>query len=102
MGKGCYPDATGGEPSARVDDEDTDDLTAVLASLERDPALKLTDSGRALLHWLASHTLSRDDTGVIATVPPHCANLVADIARHNAAIWQELADVVEQLSPEAT
>ncbi|WP_093948545.1 hypothetical protein [Amycolatopsis vastitatis] len=83
-------------------DEDPDGLAAILDSLGQDPAVKLTDSGRALLRWLASHALSPEDTDVFDAVPPQYANLVADIARRNAAIWQELANIVERLSREAT
>ena len=75
-------------------------MAAILDSLARDPAVKLTDSGRALLEWLTSHALSPEDTGVFDAVPPQYANLVADIARRNAAIWQELANIVEQLPRE--
>jgi hypothetical protein len=95
------PDAVDEGPPAGAGDEDPGSLAAILDSLERDPALKLTESGRALLRWLASHALSPEDTDVFAAVPPHYANLVADIARRNAAIWQELANTVERLSGEA-
>ncbi|WP_020641309.1 hypothetical protein [Amycolatopsis balhimycina] len=101
MENGWCPDVVGEGPPSRAGDEDPDSLAAILDSLGRDPALKLTDSGRAVLRWLASHALSPEDTGVFAAVPPHCANLVADIARRNAAIWQELANIVEQLSRDA-
>lgn len=100
MENGCRPDAGGEGPPARAGDEDPDSLAAILASLEQDPAVKLTDSGRALLQWLAEHALSPEDTGAFAAVPPQYANLVADIARRNAAIWQELANIVDRLSPE--
>ncbi|MEU5264174.1 hypothetical protein [Amycolatopsis sp. NPDC021455] len=94
------PDAVGDGPPARADQGDPDSLAAILDSLERDPALKFTHSGRALLQWLAAHALSPEDTGVFTAVPPHCANLVADIARRNAALWEELANIVERLSPD--
>ena len=97
MENGWRPDAVGDGPPNRAVDEDPESLAAILDSLGQDPALKLTDSGRALLRWLASHALSPEDTGMITAVPPHYANLVADIARRNAAMWQELANITEQL-----
>lgn len=99
MENGWRPDAVGDEPS-RAGDADPDSLAAILDSLEQDPAVKHTESGRTLLQWLASHALSPEDTEAFAAVPPDYANLVADIARRNAAIWQELANTVEQLSHE--
>jgi hypothetical protein len=95
-----HPDAAGDEPPARAGHGDPEQVAAILDSLARDPDLKLTDSGRALLEWLASHALSPEDTEVLDALPPHYANLVADIARHNAAIWQELANTAERLSPD--
>ena len=102
MENNWHPDAVGDGSPTPAGDEDQGRLAAIFESLERDPALKLTDSGRAVLQWLASHALSPEDTDVFAAVPPRYANLVADIARRNAAIWQELANIVEQLSREAT
>jgi ParB-like chromosome segregation protein Spo0J len=89
-------------PENRVGDEDTDVLLSILDSLKRDPSLRFTDSGRRLLRWLALHTLNHEvNTGLAAAVPPHCAALVAEVARRNAMIWQGFAETIEQRSREA-
>ncbi|WP_327145310.1 ParB/RepB/Spo0J family partition protein [Nocardia sp. NBC_01327] len=68
----------------------TDDL---LRALQRDPSLRLTDSGRALLRLMNSErTLTREWEQSNSNVPPHCVELVARIAREFASCWTDLAD----------
>ncbi|HEX4722787.1 MAG TPA: streptomycin biosynthesis protein [Pseudonocardiaceae bacterium] len=70
---------------------------AVLDSLRQDPSLKFNEAGRAALRWLYQHTIEPDDgTKLINTIPPHCATVVADLARDCAQAWQALARQLEQ------
>ncbi|WP_243726934.1 ParB/RepB/Spo0J family partition protein [Actinocrispum wychmicini] len=78
-----------------------DTLTATLQSLKKDPSLRFTESGRRLLRWLEGHALKPEDSWVVPSSPPHCAVLIADIARHNALMLHSLADVLEQQGQQA-
>ncbi|MEU6586881.1 ParB N-terminal domain-containing protein [Nocardia sp. NPDC046763] len=69
-----------------------DDLLHVL---QRDPALRSTDSGRAVLRFLNSQRMeAKDWEKLYACVPPHCAEKVSRIARELAFCWISLADVL--------
>jgi hypothetical protein len=73
------------------------DPLAALAGLRNDPSLKFTDSGRQVLRWLHRHTVDQDDRArVLAALPAHCTNLVAEFARGCARGWAELADELER------
>jgi hypothetical protein len=64
----------------------------VLDKLLRDPSLRHNEQGRRLLRWLQYNPAGPEDrSGVIAAVPPHCAALVAQLARQNAQGWLEFA-----------
>jgi hypothetical protein len=80
------------EPSKR-------DVLALLKGLTSDPSLRFSESGRNLLRWMVSRTVAdgewRDHVG---DVPPHCAYIVANIARQVADQWLELAGEAEQLA----
>lgn len=70
---------------------------AVLAGLQQDPSLKFSETGRAALRWLYQHTIEPDDgTKYLDSIPPHCAAVVADLARDSALAWQELARALER------
>jgi ParB-like chromosome segregation protein Spo0J len=69
----------------------------LLQNLKRDPSLRFTDSGRALLRWLearASGPAGWQDP--IEAAPPHCAYLVAELARSCAEEWLRFARQLEQ------
>jgi hypothetical protein len=69
----------------------------LLLTLQKDPSLRFSESGRKLLQWLASHAIESADLGeVVALLPPHAAIAIADIARHCAAEWRDLAQSLEQ------
>jgi ParB-like chromosome segregation protein Spo0J len=65
----------------------------ILHNLSRDPAIRMTEHGRAMLRWLHSQSQQVDkDWGLLATrVPDHCMCLVADFACSIAEAWLELA-----------
>jgi hypothetical protein len=73
------------------------DLAWSLDQLGKDPSLRYSESGRALLRWLETHARGpRRAAGLIDMVPAHCGYLIADIARKCAHEWQELATTLDQ------
>ena len=72
----------------------------ILHKLSRDPAVRMTEHGRALLRWLHSQSQHVDkDWGLLAThVPDHCMCLVADLACSIADAWLELASEMRRRS----
>jgi hypothetical protein len=68
-----------------------------LRQLGRDPSVRYTESGRALLRWLEAHVSGWGQVaGLLDVMPPHCGYLIADIARKCAGEWQELTTAAEQ------
>jgi ParB-like chromosome segregation protein Spo0J len=65
----------------------------ILHNLSRDPAIRMTEHGRAMLRWL--HLESKQvekDWGQLATrLPDHCMCLIAELACSIAEAWLELA-----------
>ncbi|MFC0432223.1 ParB/RepB/Spo0J family partition protein [Kutzneria buriramensis] len=69
------------------------DLPVVLGELQRDPSLRLTETGRSLLRWLMAHRIEeREWQTVVGSVPPHCAEVVSEVARRYADSWRRLAE----------
>ncbi|MFS8097002.1 streptomycin biosynthesis protein [Lentzea alba] len=86
-----------GVPQSRMRVVEPPDPLETLQVLRRDPSLRFTDAGRHTLRWLDLHVISTGDWGgVVGGLPTHCTNVVADLARRCAAVWQELADELEQ------
>ncbi|WP_442785254.1 hypothetical protein [Amycolatopsis sp. H20-H5] len=70
----------------------THDPQIVLWNLRKDPALKSSEAGRDLLRWLHSHVPSRERCdALISNSPPHCRDLLADLAEAYAERWWELS-----------
>ncbi|MGH3784176.1 MAG: ParB/RepB/Spo0J family partition protein [Pseudonocardiaceae bacterium] len=64
-------------------------------ALRNDPSLRFTETGRALLRLMDLHSIGEHEwRQLIATVPPHCANQVADLARECADTWRTFAEHV--------
>jgi ParB-like chromosome segregation protein Spo0J len=65
----------------------------ILDKLSRDPAVRMTEHGRAMLRWLNSQSQQVDkDWGAVASqVPEHCMCLIADLACSIAGSWLEFA-----------
>lgn len=77
--------------------DDAGDRLAVLRQLTRDPSLRNTESGLDLLRWLHTQAVLDDDWQLkITSVPPHCADAVAELARQCAVVWQQIAEEVAQ------
>jgi ParB-like chromosome segregation protein Spo0J len=88
------------EKKGRVEAED---VTSMLQSLRRDPSLRFTEAGRRLLRWLDQHTVSQvEEAWLITAVPPHCANVVAELVRADALARHELAEAIEQRADQAS
>ncbi|MEV4754487.1 transcriptional regulator protein [Micromonospora sp. NPDC049559] len=79
------------------------DPLSTLQGLKKDPSLRFSEAGRRLLRWVDLHAVSADDRTWVATaVPPHCANLIIELAIGYAAAWQGIADAIErQVQPKA-
>lgn len=73
-------------PSLRCRDE-------ILQNLSRDPAIRMTEHGRAMLRWLHSESkqVEKDWPLLAARLPDHCMCLVADLACSIAEAWLEFA-----------
>jgi ParB-like chromosome segregation protein Spo0J len=72
-------------------------MTQAVRRLAADPALRFTDTGRALLRMLHVQMAGMDEWGRIGqNLPPHCGMTVADLAREFAVMWRRLADDVER------
>lgn len=73
------------------------DPAVTLRVLMKDPALRFTESGRILLHWLNSHGIGNAEwEETVENVPPHCVRTVADYARQVAAAWTQFAEELEE------
>jgi hypothetical protein len=74
------------------------DAVSVLQNLRRDPSVRFTESGRALLQWFGVHAIGAGEhENFLRSIPEHCRGNVAELARGCAEIWQQLAVDLEQL-----
>ncbi|MEV7773830.1 ParB N-terminal domain-containing protein [Kitasatospora sp. NPDC086791] len=84
------PPTTGPDP---MDGSYVSDLT----SLQKDPSLRLTGSGRFLLRWLSFHAISQEKrANLIRSLPAHNKARIAAMAKCCSRWWAEFADDVEQ------
>ncbi|MFI1358029.1 ParB N-terminal domain-containing protein [Streptomyces sp. NPDC020898] len=68
---------------------------SLMDKLLRDPSLRHKESGRQLLRLLQRSGLERQELLKLAeTVPSHCTDLVAALAREYAGMWVEFAQEV--------
>ncbi|MBD0711490.1 transcriptional regulator [Streptomyces sp. CBMA291] len=66
-------------------------------NLAKDPSLRLTESGRALLRWLNERAPDLEKgRQLMAAVPPHCAVAVAELADSYAREWQRFASALDR------
>jgi ParB-like chromosome segregation protein Spo0J len=69
----------------------------VLEKLARDPSLRDKERGRRLLGLLHNNAVGAQEwSGLAAVVPPHCADLVVQLARHQAQMWLKFAQEVNR------
>ncbi|MFP8941983.1 ParB/RepB/Spo0J family partition protein [Streptomyces fenghuangensis] len=92
------PDRDGGAGSAAVVRRSRrhpayEDLSLAVQRLRADPSLRFTEVGRKLLRTLdPSATQPNDWAAMASSLPIHCAPVIAELARRQAASWQLLAE----------
>ncbi|MGW7413461.1 ParB/RepB/Spo0J family partition protein [Streptomyces sp. NPDC054863] len=68
-----------------------------IETLAKDPSLRFTESGRALLRWLNNRAPDLEaGQQLMAAVPVHCSHAVADLANTYAREWQRFASALDQ------
>ncbi|MFI5916387.1 transcriptional regulator protein [Dactylosporangium sp. NPDC051541] len=68
-------------------------LEAALQGLQRDPALRFNESGRALVRWLITRAVRYEDwQAMSADIPSHCTYILAEVAGGFADEWRTIAD----------
>ncbi|SFQ02792.1 Chromosome segregation protein Spo0J, contains ParB-like nuclease domain [Amycolatopsis arida] len=83
-------------PVARLDHPPADGPSAV-RNLRRDPSLRFSESGRLLLRLLEVSAMGpRDWERLGDTVPTHCTEVVATVARVCGQAWHAFAADLEQ------
>jgi ParB-like chromosome segregation protein Spo0J len=106
MAAGADVDARTGQPAPRqrrlgyrtgeleqaVTPTATRSCTDILRGLKRDPSLRFSDTGRAVLRWLDGRATDLDRwEGMVPHIPPHCRYLIVELATACAGQWAELA-----------
>jgi hypothetical protein len=72
---------------------------SLLEKMRRDPSLRYTDTGRAILTWLAPRVLIPDELPrEFQNIPPHCRATISTLARSTAAAWIQIALKLEDSS----
>lgn len=88
--------AQAGSPGQEADAPPGLDRRAALLELGKDPSLRFTDGGRALLRWLDAHTAGMEEWKQhIDNLPPHSLRTVAKLAQQNSVAWQEVLEYLE-------
>ncbi|MFD6043856.1 transcriptional regulator [Streptomyces koyangensis] len=65
---------------------------AALEKLMRDPSLRQSELGRRLLRMFRENALgAKDMTDIVASVPSHAIELLVQLSRRNAQIWENFA-----------
>ncbi len=71
------------------------EIGIALKSLKRDPAVRYSNDGRALVRWLESRLVHTEDADRFLRIPTHQVATVATMARAVAARWSEIARRLE-------
>jgi ParB-like chromosome segregation protein Spo0J len=71
------------------------DTSYVLDRMRKDPALRFTESGRAVLRWLEVPFGGADLKTVVDKIPSHCAPGLAEVARQRSRDWDQLAELLD-------
>jgi ParB-like chromosome segregation protein Spo0J len=86
-----------GEPAiaqstVRPQREPVIDRATIVNRLKADPALRYNETGRNLLRLLTLHNVWTEEwEAIVNNLPPHCAGVVADLARQFADLWSDFA-----------
>jgi ParB-like chromosome segregation protein Spo0J len=71
------------------------DIAYVLDRMRKDPSLRFTESGRAVLRWLEVPFGGADLETVVDKIPSHCAPGLAEVARQRSRDWEQLAEMLD-------
>jgi hypothetical protein len=72
------------------------DWPSLRGNLSRDPVVKYTESGRAVVRWLDGHVVQPAEwREMIDAVPPHWRRALADLVRSCAGEWLAFARELE-------
>jgi ParB-like chromosome segregation protein Spo0J len=84
-------------PNGKVPRRPPQDQTQTIERLKADPALRLTETGRSLLRLLQIHVVKAEEWEKIGdSVPQHCSEAIAELAKECSYRWARLAERVEQ------
>jgi hypothetical protein len=86
-----------GPSGSRAPIDRSRDRASLIQVLRKDPSLRLSEPGRALLRWL--DTMARGPEtceDVVGAVPPHCAYILVELAVRCAEEWRDVASRLEQ------
>ena len=76
---------------------DHEAVSGMLQGLQSDPSLRFTEAGRAVLRWVHLRAIRGEEwDGVGGKVPPHCAYILAKVARSCADEWLQIAEDLEE------
>lgn len=90
-------DRAGNGPASGSASSGDADAGVILRRLTCDPALRFSDTGRAILRHLHASTAGIGELSqALATVPPHSAITISKLARANARKWMELARQLDE------
>ncbi|MEU7059067.1 streptomycin biosynthesis regulator [Streptomyces sp. NPDC046197] len=98
-GPGAATDMGGPARRTSMETEPGDgDMCLLVARLRKDPSLRLTEAGRALLHMLSVPLVLQGDKTqqFVEAVPGHRASSVVQAARGCAQRWLEFAEQLER------
>lgn len=86
--------ATAGRPvdAARIVPQQTANPAITVKKLLRDPSLRSNEQGRGMLRLLVSNAMGAEQLEQMAdAVPPHCAGVIVQVARHYGKMWMDFA-----------
>jgi ParB-like chromosome segregation protein Spo0J len=72
------------------------DISAIIQILRRDPSLRFTETGRALLQWLGVYAVLGDREQFINAIPEYYTDTIVELARGCAEAWTRLGNDLEQ------
>jgi hypothetical protein len=67
-----------------------------LHMLRRDPSLRLSETGRALLQWMGVCGAEHRREEIVNAVPEHCVRIIVELARGCAESWTRLGRDLER------
>jgi ParB-like chromosome segregation protein Spo0J len=85
------PQHSGPRPASRSSSA-SQEPTATVQKLSRDPSLRSNERGMGMLRLLHVNAVGAEQLPeVAAAVPPHCVQIVVQLARQYAKMWDDLA-----------